>query len=291
VKKLTVKIPQDRDKLYSVIRYPAGEVQVRLTLEGLWGMRNKNAYEIICNPIPDIVELAQLKDALDAAGEVDGETQWYEKHLFLPYMPYARADRRFVKGDCFGLKVWADLISALNFSTIWTFDVHSSRAHALFRPSLANMCPTDRFTDQLAPIIKKLGRRGLVLIVPDRGALERYHPDRYSLPVIEGTKSRDPKTGALTGFGIRVLHHESLERAQKALIMDDICDGGGTFIGLAQAIRKINPDLKLYLYVSHGIFSKGLGVLKKHFREVFTSEYSIEPTLEQVIQFTKNGHK
>ena len=88
MKKLTIRIPQDRDKLYRVIHYPAGEIQVRLTPAGLKACRGGDCYEIICNPIPDLIELAQLKDALDFVGVVDGNGDgWYEKHLFLPYSP------------------------------------------------------------------------------------------------------------------------------------------------------------------------------------------------------------
>lgn len=39
-------------------------------------------------------------------------------------------------------------------------------------------------------------------------------------------------------------------------IVDDICDGGGTFIGTA-AMLKSKGAAKVVLIVSHGIFSKG----------------------------------
>lgn len=45
-----------------------------------------------------------------------------------------------------------------------------------------------------------------------------------------------------------------------ALIVDDICDGGGTFIGLAEELKRKNAG-KIYLAVSHGIFSKGIDKL------------------------------
>jgi ribose-phosphate pyrophosphokinase len=52
------------------------------------------------------------------------------------------------------------------------------------------------------------------------------------------------------------------------LIVDDICDGGGTFIGIAKALPK---DVKKYLYVTHGIFSKGLRELTGHFEHIYTT--------------------
>ena len=35
MRKLKIRIPQDRDVLYKVIKYPAGEIQTRLTEAGL----------------------------------------------------------------------------------------------------------------------------------------------------------------------------------------------------------------------------------------------------------------
>jgi ribose-phosphate pyrophosphokinase len=51
------------------------------------------------------------------------------------------------------------------------------------------------------------------------------------------------------------------------VIVDDICDGGRTFIEVAKAIRKNRPTPiyqdKIFLVVSHGIFSNGLYELSK----------------------------
>ncbi len=262
MKRLTINIPGDRDKLYKVIRYPAGEIQVRLTEEGIFACTGKDEYIIVANPIPDIIELAQLKDALDAM-----PVKWYWTRLDLPYMPYARADRRFTAGDSFGLAVFARFINALGFHTVDTFDVHSAVAKQHI-PSLINLDPIHDY-DQLTPIIKQLGK-GLALIAPDKGARTRYDLDSYDLPVLEGGKIRDAKTGALTGFSI----NPYIRSFDKALIVDDICDGGGTFIGLAKAIHELNPTIELYLYTSHGIYSKGLLELKQHFKELFVSDFT-----------------
>jgi len=43
--------------------------------------------------------------------------------------------------------------------------------------------------------------------------------------------------------------------------VDDICDGGRTFIESAGLLREAYPEADIHLYVSHGIFSKGTDVL------------------------------
>jgi ribose-phosphate pyrophosphokinase len=71
------------------------------------------------------------------------------------------------------------------------------------------------------------------------------------------SKKRDPLTGHLSGFEIKNYNPNPNADGQDLLIVDDICDGGGTFVGLAKELRKAGAK-KVYLYVTHGIFSKGL---------------------------------
>jgi ribose-phosphate pyrophosphokinase len=52
------------------------------------------------------------------------------------------------------------------------------------------------------------------------------------------------------------------------IILDDICDGGQTFVELAKHL-KAQGAKAIYLYITHGIFSKGLSVLKQHFEHVY----------------------
>ncbi len=266
MKRLTINIPGDRDKLYQVIKYPAGEIQVRLTPEGIFACTGKDEYVIVANPIPDFMELAQLKDALDAM-----PNKFYYTRLDLPYLPFARADRRFVPGDSFGLRVFANLINSLHFHTVDTFDVHSKVA-AQEIPNLVNLDPILHY-DQLGPIIERLGRDRLALIAPDKGAAYRYDLESFELPVLTAEKVRDSKTGKLSGFKI----DEVVKEYRKALIVDDICDGGGTFIGLAEEVHKVNPNIELSLYVSHGIFSQGLAKLEEQFQDrLFISDFSFK---------------
>jgi ribose-phosphate pyrophosphokinase len=59
------------------------------------------------------------------------------------------------------------------------------------------------------------------------------------------------------------------------VICDDICDGGRTFIEIAKAIRDIRPkeifNDKIYLCVTHGIFSAGFEELEKYFTAILTT--------------------
>jgi ribose-phosphate pyrophosphokinase len=55
-------------------------------------------------------------------------------------------------------------------------------------------------------------------------------------------------------------------------IVDDICDGGGTFINIARIIKE-NEQFKgrIYLIVTHGIFSRGFEDLGEYFNGIYTT--------------------
>jgi ribose-phosphate pyrophosphokinase len=115
--------------------------------------------------------------------------------------------------------------------------------------------------------MQEIGNEAL-LISPDGGALKKiYKVSEFlgGIEVVECSKSRDVKTGKLSGFKV---YADDLE-GKDCLIVDDICDGGGTFIGLADELKKKNAG-KLYLAVSHGIFNKGFESLTV-FDKIFTT--------------------
>jgi ribose-phosphate pyrophosphokinase len=76
------------------------------------------------------------------------------------------------------------------------------------------------------------------------------------------------KTGNILHTEIPVLdQHNDL----KYIIIDDICDGGRTFVELAKAIKAGRPTAKIYLIVTHGIFSAGYDQLSEYVDRVYTT--------------------
>lgn len=187
-----------------------------------------------------------------------------EINAFIPYFPAARQDRVMVAGEPLSVKVYADIINALQLSKVSVFDPHSE-----VTPALLNNCEVIPNHAFIKKVIEDIGNDTL-LISPDGGALKKiYKVSEYlgGVEVVECAKSRDVKTGKLSGFKV---YTDDLE-GKDCLIVDDICDGGATFIGLAEELKKKNAG-KLYLAVSHGIFSKGLENLTPHFTKIFTTD-------------------
>lgn len=168
--------------------------------------------------------------------------------LFVPFLPGARQDRSNAVsgGDAlFTAKTYAKIINSINPQFVGFVDAHSD-----VMPSYIDNC--GEFTP--AKIISYAIEHNLMpgnydgIIAPDKGAVVRAAEvaQILGLPLYKGFKVRDPKDGTLTGFGIDPIPNG------KYLIVDDICDGGGTFLGLASIL----PDgAEADLYVSHGIFS------------------------------------
>lgn len=267
----SINIPGDREHItpelnkYEMFKYPAGEIQVRLKEDQIKLL--EEAEEIrITSRITDgnLMETALLSDAIH-------EITMYPSTLILPYLPYARADRRFVEGDCLGLRVFGRLIDDLGHDRVVTIDAHSHHARKMVS-KLVNISP-DELIKSAINVIQYRNACGEnpenikpTILLPDEGAVDRYKFEE-GVQVLNASKVRDEKTGKLLSFSVP---DKKEFKSNCVLIVDDICDGGGTFIGIADAMKDYKFDLNLW--VTHGIFSKGIVDLKNVFESVFTSD-------------------
>jgi ribose-phosphate pyrophosphokinase len=197
-------------------------------------------------------------------------------NLFIPYFPAARQDRVMVKGEPLSVKVYADILNAMGLNKVFVFDAHSE-----VTPALLNNCEVISNHTFINKVLKIIGSN-VKLISPDGGALKKiYKVSEFlgGVDVVECSKSRDVKTGRLSGFKV---YADDLQGAD-CLIVDDICDGGGTFLGLAEELKKKNAG-NLYLAISHGIFNKGFEELEKHFTKIFTTNSFKDIQEQSVIQ-------
>jgi ribose-phosphate pyrophosphokinase len=186
-----------------------------------------------------------------------------DKYLELLYTPYARQDRRTSHGEPFSLRVMANLINSCGFKWVTVYDPHSDVTPALIN----NIYVIKRLQlVQEMGFIKNFNRNGVVIVSPDAGAMKANNDTAmyFNVPHVVATKVRDVTTGEISHTEV----HTSIDLEDKHLfILDDICDGGRTFIELAKVLRERKPR-SLTLYVTVGIFSKGLPVVQAHFDAV-----------------------
>ncbi len=185
-------------------------------------------------------------------------------HVFIPYFPAARQDRVMVSGEPLSVKIYAEILNHLNLASVTVFDPHSE-----VTPAVIDRCQAIPNHVFVKKVMEHIGKE-VVLISPDGGALKKvYKVSEFlgGIEVIECSKKRNVKNGQLEGFAV---YKEDLE-GKDCLIVDDICDGGGTFLGLAKELKKKNAG-NLYLAVSHGIFSRGFEELNKFFSKIYTTD-------------------
>lgn len=254
-----INMPEDRGKKYEQFTYPAGETQVRLLPNQLEEVE-KSSGLVITARITDgnSFPMSLLLNAIQEIG------CFHEGiNVILPYMPYSRADRRFTKGDCFALQSFCETLMHLYTNRIVTFDVHSTiTSSELPRTGFINVSSMQI----IRQVLNHLTERPTILL-PDEGSRYRYDWSTFSgnFSVAHCSKHRDEATGRLNNFEVPNI------TTPTALIVDDICDGGATFIGIAKKLKE-QQDIKLYLYVSHGIFSKGFDELRKYFEHIYTTD-------------------
>jgi ribose-phosphate pyrophosphokinase len=238
--------------------YPAGEAEIKVT-----GDFDSEIYEYLIADVRgyDSHTMFHLAMFSDFIRDMSPSRKW---HIFLPYFPGARADR----GTPWGARVYADWIQGLYADSVVIVDPHSHVITDLL-DGMVNVFPVSR-------IIKREVQDGSSdsrpqpyagVIAPDKGAHDRASAAAHvmGVPVYYGGKTRNFGTGKLSGFHME----DELPSEGKFLIVDDICDGGGTFVGLAEATGL--PKERLDLWVTHGVFSKGLGALYNNFGVIHTT--------------------
>lgn len=191
--------------------------------------------------------------------------------LRMPYVPFSRQDRSF-KNECFTLKTFCRLINSCNFDEVTIFDPHSDVTPAL----LNNVFVEGNSVNEA----KMLLDGDYYLLAPDAGATKRVNSiakdaldnNLQCRGVIQATKHRDLKTGNITKTEVYNIPKDNYP----IIIVDDICEGGRTFIEIAKILKNQNPDRKIILYVTHGFFSAGLDVFDNYIDEIYTYNGKVE---------------
>lgn len=246
-------------KIFETMRYPAGETHVRIAADITDAeLAEVSVIEARATSFDDLGNIVTADQILRRLGH---SVEW-----FLPYFPFARNDRRNDRFDGFELGIAMAMIADLD---IVIADPHSDVTGQL------------RHFDQ-ASAVDAFTRAGLfdddpVVIIPDAGAAKKAYTWLTGRDVVQASKRRDPATGALSGFAVPV---DKLD-GRPCIIVDDICDGGGTFLGLAAELKAKGAG-PLTLAVTHGLFTKGIDVLAESFDTIACFTFADTPGIEGV---------
>lgn len=228
---------------YKVIRFPDGEVHLQIEelnrKEGVVViMRIRNA--------EDLFLLMQLSDILHRQEIVVEE-------LHIPYLMSMRCDRVFSFDRPFTLKIVSKTIRDMGARQVFIYEPHSSKSCTMTYASIKEI--TREYAFRYA--------NTSTICYPDKGAQVRYNLYRNDGELL-CEKVRDVTTGKLLSF--KVTNPEEFN-GEEITVIDDLCDGGGTFIGLAPKLRDLHPT-KLRLVVTHAVQLNGIKRVAEAYDEV-----------------------
>ena len=248
----------DLNLRYKISRFPDGQQSIDLEFTHF------NDEVTINSRLNDFKDLEVILCATSALRNLGIKTI----HLYVPYFLGARSDRKFSEGGINYLKdVICPIINSQDFESVTIVDAHSDVLEACIKNykkidniKLVKFALTDIDNTKSA-------KEKLYLVSPDAGALKKIYnvAEHFGIDqIVIANKHRDIKTGKITHTEVPGLTQEPGRR--NFVIVDDICDGGRTFLEIAKTIRKEREDSvfndKIYLVVTHGIFSAGLNELK-----------------------------
>jgi len=170
----------------------------------------------------------------------------------LPYLGYARKDRKTKARDPVTTRYVAQLLETVGTDRVLTLDVHNLAAF-----QNAFRCPTDHleaknlFVDHFAPWVQDLE---VVVVSPDVGGVKRAEQFREALsqrlnrPTGSAFMEKQRSAGIVSG---EALVGDVKEKA--AIIIDDMISTGGTISRTALACRRQGAQ-SVHAAASHGIF-------------------------------------
>ena len=233
--------------------FPGGEIGVKLDVTNLRYRSTVAEHQTIVARIQNSADLMTLIMACDALARWDKTPI----NLFLPYIPYARQDRVCVPGEAFSLKVFANQINNLGFNQITVLDPHSSVSEALF--DNLNVITQSQVIQQWDELTTRLRRPNTILVSPDAGANKKTSDIAAYLAhdsFLRADKLRDLTNGKIKET---IVYADDLTGVE-VVIVDDLCDRGGTFIALAKVLKAKGASI-VGLYTTHAILPDGADAL------------------------------
>lgn len=274
---------------YKISHFPDGQKSVTIEVESLPGHWDSNINKWLMDVPTDTKPYIKIETRLTSFIDVEiliAATQALRNlhleniDLFISYFLGARSDRLFEKGSVHYLKdVITPIINSQGYNSVTVLDPHSDVLEALIQ-NFNKMDNHDLVKKALTDIDNTFTAHEIIrLVSPDAGAMKKIFDvaAKFRINFIQASKHRNLVTGNISHTSIPDLDQD---QDQKYVIVDDICDGGRTFIELAKVIiekrKDCIKDTKIYLVVTHGIFSAGLKPFKGFIDKIYTTNSYME---------------
>jgi ribose-phosphate pyrophosphokinase len=182
----------------------------------------------------------------------------------IPYFGYARSDKKDRPRVPISAKLVANLITKAGAQRVLTIDLHASQIQGFFD------IPVDHL--YAAPIVVDYFRsnpiENLIVVAPDTGGAERARA--YAKRLHAGLALCDKRRERANEADVMNIVGDV--RGKNCLIIDDMCDTGGTICKVAAALHKAGAD-EIYACFTHGVLSGNAveNIANSHLKKVIVS--------------------
>ena len=223
---------------------------------------------ILQSTIPPADNLMELLLAIDAAKRASAD----KVIAVMPYLGWARQDRKDRPRVAIGAKLVANLLRAAGADRVMTCDLHADQIQGFFDIPVDHIYASKVFI----PYILNRNFENLAIAAPDMGGAKRANSYAKALqtPVIicHKTRERANVVGSITAIG-------DVE-GKNVIIVDDMIDTAGTLC-MAAKVLKDKGAQSVRACATHGLLS-GSAISRIHdsqLEEVFITDSIPHPEL------------
>ncbi len=242
-------------------KFPDGELYVRLS-----EVPEECVVVQSLNSNDDVVYLILILDALENS----------DVTLVVPYMGYARQDKKFKEGEAVSIRALARILESYA-QRIITVNIHSKDAESKFK-KLTNV-------DAMPLIGERYAERDVVMIAPDRGSLERV---KVAAKVANCDYDYLEKR-RIDAETVEIYPKNLDLEGRNVVIVDDIISTGGTIVEAVKSLNVKSVEVACVHAVLAGnalnrIFSSGVKrVVATDTVEKPVSEISVSGLISEVL--------
>ena len=195
-------------------------------------------------PVNDnLMELLIMIDAMKraSAGRVTA---------VIPYLGYARQDRKAKARDPISAKLVANMLTAAGADRVLTMDLHAAQIQGFFDIPVDNLYGNPVFVDYYA---KKFGEKceEMVVVSPDVGSVSRARAFaqklHMNLAIVDKRRQKANQCEVMNVIG-------DVE-GKDCILFDDMVDTAGSLCNAAKAIVEVGGAKNVYACASHGVLS------------------------------------
>ncbi|MBX7136964.1 MAG: ribose-phosphate pyrophosphokinase [Oligoflexia bacterium] len=249
---------QDIGRL-EVIKFSDGELSIEINEN----VRGRDCFIVQSTNSPGNDHLMELLISIDAFKRASAS----RITAVLPYFGYARQDRKLKARVPITSKLIADLLTTAGADRILTMDLHSGQIVGFFNIPVDNL---NALPVMLPYIREKYGSKGITIVSPDAGGVERARNfaqrlDDAPLAVIDKRRSGPNQVAEMNVVGE--------VKGRTCVIVDDMIDTGGTLVKAGETLLKEGAK-KVIACCVHAVFSGNSeeGLTASGFEEIVVTD-------------------